>query len=215
MTELLQDTVQAINPIVSNTIPTTPSTSFSDNMLVIRSVSVVGTFVTIIIGFWRYSNDERIKRTERFAENSNHLFDADLKSVELRNKYNKFYAKDKMTQAAAQYIYQNRKGKCESIYNSLIDILDIFEKFSLVANMGLIDNKTIYRLCGHFLIQNFNRLQEFIKTIREEPKYMTVYCEFESLTQNLTKYIMDVKRRKDTSIRRIKVKTKASVKEQK
>jgi hypothetical protein len=116
---------------------------------------------------------DRIKSTLDYYEE----FNAKIKipKKELKEKYGEI-----ITREVAEKI-DNDKKDAEKLRN----ILNQYERLSLGVNLNIYDLKTIKRICGRRLIENYNRYKEYMYYRRDVKKIQIMYEEFETLVIQL------------------------------
>lgn len=143
--------------------------------------TVVGVLLVvpqIFIAVWsvvRNNRRERIKSTLNYYEDINQKIKIQKKAIKEKHG-------EKISRERAISIHDENED-----ISAINNVLNLYERLSLGVNMGIYDLKTINRISGKLLIDNYERFQEYILYRRELKKAPNAWKEFETLIEKLRK----------------------------
>jgi len=181
-------------------------------------IGTILTLVTLLIGIYRYNNDVKSKRIERYLSSSQHIRQMDFDTWSYLNQTKSILEENNISSEIANRMFDLRHSK-ESQYQNfsqayfkIVNLLDNLENLSIEVDLGSKDLKSIIRLDGDLIVENYNRYLNVIKIIRENIS-QTCYKDLQLLVQKIKSYDVIVIHSKDQeSIKAIDVIKKWSTK---
>ena len=142
---------------------------------IVGAILIIPQVFIAVYSIVKNNQRERIKSTLDFYEEINQAIKSQKK--EIKEKYGEYISRE-----IAISIHEENKNVSE-----VNRVLNLYERLALGSNLGIYDLKTLNRISGKLLIENYERYKEYIYYRRDINKAANAWIEFERMVLELKK----------------------------